>query len=265
MLMQASRLTSAVAAAMLIAACATNSGPPGGQANTKASWSTAELTKALAAPSRPEADRARDADRKPAELMNFFGVKQGMTVVDIIAADGYLSEVLAVTVGPSGKVYIQNPPRMLQMRNGAADKALTTRLANNRLPNAVRADGDLPIASIPDNSVDFAITAMNLHDLYNAPNGATTAQGFMKNVLSMLKPGGVFGVIDHAGVAGGDNTRLHRMQKQQAIDVAKAAGFVLDAESALLASSSDDHTKGVFDPTLRGKTDQFVLRLRKPK
>ncbi|MBC7983250.1 MAG: methyltransferase, partial [Candidatus Obscuribacterales bacterium] len=165
----------------------------------------------------------------------------------------------------TGKVYIQNPPRVLQMRGGAAEKALVTRLAGNRLPNAVRADGDLPVASIPDNSADFAITAMNLHDVYNLPNGATIAQGLLKNVYSMLKPGGVFGVMDHAGVAAGDNTNLHRMQKQQAIDVAKAAGFVVDAESNLLANASDDHTKMVFDPTLRGKTDQFVLRLRKPK
>ncbi|MBC7982602.1 MAG: hypothetical protein H7Y02_01990, partial [Candidatus Obscuribacterales bacterium] len=132
---------SLAAGAMLIAACASQT-----QTQKSGGWKTEDLTAALSSPSRPQADRARDADRKPAQLMTFFGVQKGMTVVDIIAADGYLSEVLAVTVGPTGKVYIQNPPRVLQMRGGAAEKALVTRLAGNRLPNAVRADGDLPVA-----------------------------------------------------------------------------------------------------------------------
>jgi len=245
-------------AAATLAACASQ---PKANPND---WQTDALTTALSA-TRPQADRARDADRKPAQLMAFFGVQKGMTAVDVIAADGYLSEVLSIAVGPAGKVYVQNPPRVLQMRGGANEKALVVRLADNRLPNAVRADGDFPVPSIPPGSADFAITAMNLHDIYNSPAGAAGAEAFMKNVGATLKPGGVFGVIDHAGIAGADNTKLHRMLKQQAIDVAKAAGFVVEAESDLLANSADDHTKGVFDPSLRGKTDQFVLKLRKTK
>ena len=128
----------------------------------------ATLAAALASADRPAEDKARDADRKPAELMQFFGVKPGMTTVDIIALGGYVTEVLSVAVGPKGKVYAQNPPIALQLRDGMYAKAITERLANNRLPNVVRVDGDLPASSqIPLGSVDVAITAMNYHDVRN--------------------------------------------------------------------------------------------------
>ena len=255
-------LTSGLCCAALLVgggACAAQPSTGGGKA-----WKTDALTTALAAPTRPQADRDRDADRKPAQLMTFFGVHPGMTAVDIIAAGGYMTEVLAVTVGPKGKVYSQNPPALLQMRGGAYDKALSERLVDNRLPNVVRVNADLPAASeIPPGSVDVAVTAMNFHDVYNRDPAAGVA--FMKSVFGMLKPGGVFGVTDHVGNDGADNAKLHRVPKHAAVESAKAAGFVVEAESDVLAHSGDDHTKAVFDPTLRGKTDQFTLRLRKPK
>jgi predicted methyltransferase len=248
-------------ATLMIAACASDGGSKG--VTVSKSWSNSELSQALASPSRPQADRDRDADRKPAELMTFFGVEKGMTALDVIGAAGYLTEVLSVTVGPTGRVYLQNPAAMLQMRGGAAAKEIETRLANARLPNVARVDSDLPAAAIPAGSVDFAITAMNLHDLYN--RSVPAANAAVKNVYDALKPGGVFGVIDHAGNAGADNAKLHRMTKEQAIEVAKSAGFIVEKESSLLAHANDDRTKGPFDPSLRGKTDQFVLLLRKPK
>ena len=227
-------------------------------------WKPAELSKALAEPSRPQADRARDSDRKPAELMTFFGVEPGMTVVDVFASGGYMTEVLATTVGPKGKVYAQNPPLLLQLFDGMYEKAITERLANNRLPNVVRVDANLPAAEqIPPGSVDFAITAMNFHDAYT--RSPETGAAMMSGVFSMLKPGGVFGVIDHHGKEGADNTKLHRIPKHFAVDAAKAAGFVVEKESELLAHAGDDRTRQVFDPALRGKTDQFILFLRKPK
>lgn len=227
-------------------------------------WTTSELSAALANPTRPQEDRDRDADRKPAELMTFFGVERGMTALDLIAAGGYMTEVLATAVGKDGKVYAQNPPAVLKARDGRNDKAITQRLANNRLPNVVRVDADLPASEqVPAGSVDFAVTALNLHDIYN--RDAAAGEKFMKDVFSILKPGAVFGVIDHVGVSGADNAQLHRMQKSDAIELAKKAGFVVEAESDLLANPNDDHTKGPFEPALRGKTDQFILKLRKPK
>jgi predicted methyltransferase len=222
------------------------------------------LAAALASADRPAADKARDADRKPAELMQFFGVKPGMTTVDIIALGGYVTEVLSVAVGPNGKVYAQNPPVALQMRDGMYAKEITDRLAGNRLPNVVRVDGDLPASSqIAPGSVDVAVTMMNYHDVRN--RSPEVAIGFLKAVHTMLKPGGVLGVTDHVGNDGADNAALHRIPKHFLIEDAKAAGFAIDGESDVLKHTADDHTKLVFDPTLRGKTDQFVVRLRKAK
>jgi predicted methyltransferase len=251
------------ALALIVAMYAAQSGAAPKSDSTKR-WNVKELSQALATPSRPQADRDRDADRKPAQLMAFFGVGKGMTTMDVIGLDGYLTEVLSIAVGPNGKVYLQNGPAALQLRNGAVLKGIEARLANNRLPNVVRVDDNLPNPAVPANSVDFAVTAMNLHDLV-IRGGAPAATAFMKGIYSALKPGGVLGVVDHVGIESADNTKLHRMPKQQAIDIAKEAGFVVEAESNLLANSTDDHMKYVLDPAIRGKTDQFILRLRKPK
>lgn len=244
-----------------LAACASQGA---GTTATARQWNIDALNQALASPSRPEADRGQDVNRKPAQLMHFFGVEKGMTAVDVIGESGYLTEVLAITVGSSGKVYLQNPSVVMQLQGGAIARAIQVRLADNRLPNVVRVDGDLPNAIVTPDSVDFAITAKNLHDVF-IRGGAPAAAGFMKSIFTVLKPGAVLGVIDHVGNEGGDNTKLHRMTRQQAIDVATATGFVVEAQSDLLANAADDHTKPVFDPTLQGRTDQFVLRLRKPK
>lgn len=234
------------------------------QPDAGGSTDDAGLTQALANPSRPQADRDRDADRKPAQLMTFLGVEPGMTALDVIAAGGYMTEVLSAAVGPKGKVYSQNPPAIFQLRDGFYAKAIDERHANNRLPNVVRVDADLPASSaIPAGSVDVAITALNFHDVYNMD--PALAQNFVKGVYATLKPGGVFGLIDHVGVEGANNAQLHRVPKQAAVDAAKAAGFIVEAESDMLAHPEDDHTRGVFDAGLRGKTDQFVLRLRKPR
>jgi predicted methyltransferase len=187
-----------------------------------------------------------------------------MTTVDVIALGGYVTEVLSVAVGPKGKVYAQNPPIALQLRDGMYAKQITERLANDRLKNVVRVDADLPASTqIPPASVDVAITAMNYHDVRN--RNPADGVGFLKAIYSMLKPGGVLGVTDHVGNDGANNAQLHRIPKHFLIEDAQAAGFTIDGESDILAHAADDHTKVVFDPTLRGKTDQFVVRLRKPK
>lgn len=253
------RCLSVSVAAAVLAACASGSGSSGSSAKA---WKVEDLRTALSAQSRPQVDRDRDADRKPADLMLAIGVKPGMTAVDVMAAGGWMTEVLSIAVGPTGKVYAQNPTAFLQFNNGAYAKAIGERVQNNRLPNVVRLDGDLPGAA-GANSVDIAVTAMNLHDIYN--RSPDTAKVFVKSVYDTLKPGGSFVVIDHVGVAGGDNNRLHRMTKQQAIDVATGAGFKVETDHPIYAHPADDHTKAVFDPQLRGKTDQFTLILRKPK
>jgi len=212
---------------------------------------------------RSDADQARDVQRKPTEVLEFLGLAPGDTVVDVWAAGGWYTEVLSNAVGDEGHVYSQNPPAVLKFGDGQYDKALTARLADGRLGNVERMDVALAGGPITANSVDFAITALNFHDVYNG-NGAEAAMEFMVSVYAVLKPGGIFAVIDHVGNADVDNTGVHRIHPELAKAVATEAGFIVEAESDLLAHPDDDHTKMVFDPTLRGETDRFILRLRKP-
>ncbi len=213
---------------------------------------------ALAAPERSAENKARDANRKPIETVQFFGIKTGDTVVDMIAVGGWFTEVLSAAVGPRGHVYSQNPPFVPE---SDAEKALIKRLGN---AEALRTQLDT-IAG----KADAVVTAMNLHDIYNGyanqPAGEPAAVDLLKAIYAALKPGGVLGLIDHVGVAGQDNAKLHRMLPQQARDAITKAGFTIEAESKLLANPADDHTKGVFDPAIRGKTDQFMYRARKPR
>jgi predicted methyltransferase len=217
-----------------------------------------------AAAERSEEDRARDAGRKPAEVIAFLGIEPGMKVLDAIAASGWYSEVLAEAVGPDGKVYAQNPEFVLKFREGANDKALTARLADGRLPNVERIDGELADAPIADGSLDAAFTALNFHDIYDG-SGEEAALGFLVLVAKKLKPGGVLGLIDHVGISGQDNKKLHRIEKSLVEAVIEKSPLVLEAESDVLANPADDHTQGVFAPGLRGQTDRFLFRLRKPE
>ena len=216
------------------------------------------------APGRSDEDKARDVQRRPGQVLTFLGLRSGDTTLDIWAASGWYSEVLSIAVGPEGKVYCQNAPSVLQFRDGAYDKALTARLSNTRLPNVTRLDEELVNTSISPSSVDFAITALNFHDVYNR-NGADAAAKLLESVFGVLMPGGTFGLIDHVGSTGADNTALHRIDSSLVRTAATNAGFIIEAESDLLAHPEDDHSKGVFDPSVRGNTDRFILRLRKPE
>jgi predicted methyltransferase len=218
----------------------------------------ARMKTALASPGRPQADKDRDAARKPIETIQFLGIKTGQTVIDVIAVGGWFTEVLSAAVGPTGKVYGQNPEFFTQREGfAAAEKA-----RNDRLGNVTPVHGELAAAGVK--GADAAITALNLHDIYNGPGGEAGAVAFVKGVFDALKPGGVFGVIDHVGIAGQDNAKFHRIQLQQAKDVLTKAGFKIEAESKILANPADDHTKGVRDPSVAGHTDQFLIRARKP-
>ncbi len=222
-----------------------------------------DLTSLLASDSRAEADRQRDAGRQPAAVIAFLGIDPGMSVIDIYAASGYYTEVLSLAVGPEGHVAAQNPAFILEMREGVNEKALSDRLANDRLPNVSRLDKELTDISMADGPFDAAITALNFHDIYNN-SGEEGATAVLTLIYAALKPGGVFGVIDHEGAEGNDNKALHRVQKADAMRVAEAAGFTVEGESDLLHSDADDMSQGVFAEGLRGKTSRFVLKLRKP-
>ncbi len=227
-------------------------------------WIVDDLAAALSDPARAEADRARDAGRKPAEVVVFLGIEQGMTALDLIAAGGYYTEVLSVAVGSSGTVIAQNPPTVLQMRDGANEKALSARLADDRLANVTRLDTNVGEMNLEPGSIDAAITALNFHDVYNR-RGAEAATGMLQAVFAALKPGGVMGVIDHAGNPDAANDELHRVDEQMAVQASTDAGFIVEATSDVLRNPDDDRSLFVFDESIRGNTDRFLLRLRKPE
>ena len=224
-----------------------------------------KLARALAAAeTRSDEDKARDPGRKPAEVLAYLGLKTGDTAADFIASGGWYTEVLSIAVGPGGRVYAQNSEAALALRERAYDKALTARLAGDRLANVVRKDEELAALTIPAGSVDVALTGLNFHDVYNA-YGPDAAVGFLSAIRATLRPGGVLGVIDHAGMPGADNNELHRIDPALAVASAEAAGFSVDMNSDILASPADDHTKNVFDEALRGQTDRFILKLINPE
>ena len=214
---------------------------------------------------RADADKARDAGRKPIQVLDFLGVKRGMTVIDLVAAAGYYTEVLSNVVGPSGKVYMQNTEAALTGQRGPRTvAAIEQRLANNRLRNVEQLIADLDDLGLPDNSLDAAIIALEFHELYLSDN-PNAAADFLAEINRVLKPGAVLGVIEHAGYPAFDPGPLHRALEAQVIVDAAAAGFFAEASSKLLRNIDDGRAVGVFDPSIRGATDRFVLRLIKKR
>jgi predicted methyltransferase len=211
----------------------------------------AALESAMANPDRPEEDKARDVSRQAPQVLDFLGLEAGMTVLDINASAGWYTEVLSYAVGSGGKVYMQNRP------GGRNADAIAARSA--RLPNVER--WETAISDLPANSVDFAITGLNLHDFHNAD--PQVAQGILTQVLGVLKPGGILGVIDHEGDPGADNAGLHRIAFDEAVKALTQAGFALVGVSDVLDNPADDHSVAQFDPSVRGKTDRIVLKLVK--
>lgn len=221
---------------------------------------------AIADKSRPEADVKRDADRKPAEMLEFAGVKPGMTVVDLIPGGGYFTRIFAKAVGPKGVVYaVYPPPRpSTDPAKPTPTPAAETIAADPAYAN-VKAVKTAPASFSVPQKADVIWTSQNYHDLHNIPN--LDMATFNKQVYDALKPGGVFVVLDHVGAAGDPaiTHTVHRIDPAVVKQEVTAAGFKFEGESTLLHNAADDHTKGVFDPSLRGHTDQFIYKFRKPK
>ena len=241
----------------------TTQAEPAPQPAAEMATAPADLATMLGASSRYEGDSDRDAGRKPVEVLGYLGIGQGDAVIDLMAASGWYTEVLSMAVGSDGSVVAQNPEWILAFRERANDKALAARLANGRLANVTRMDSEYADMGVEAGSIDAALSALNIHDAYylGSPEGAAE---FLGAVYSALKPGGVLGVIDHVGNPDGDNSSLHRIDRALAVELSTAAGFELEGESDLLANPDDDHTQGVFSEGLRGNTDRFILKLRKP-
>ncbi len=267
--MHTKSLLLAAAAFAVLAACAEKEAEVAAAPETpvEAAPATPDYAAILLAGDRLVADAGRDADRKPAEVLAFSKVLPGHTVFEMEAGGGYYTELLSRAVGPTGKVHMQAPAEFESFYK--EDQA--ARLANNRLPNVVTTQSHFDQLDAPDASVDVVTWFQGPHEVYfkppETPGGFGDAAASHAAVFRILKPGGYYVVMDHAAAAGAPETTggdLHRIDPAIIKSTIEAAGFVLEEESALLANPSDDYTKGVFDPAVRGKTDQFLLRYRKP-
>lgn len=215
------------------------------------------LVAAAASTDRPEADRVRDADRKPVETMAFAGVKPGATIIELAPGGGYYTRLLSLAVGPKGKVY----PRGSRISAAVEEWAKTH---PNTLPAVTTG-----AAAYQPAPVDMVWTTQNYHDFANAKVGEKSfAQVTNELAFAALKPGGIYLINDHDAAKGAGlsvTSTLHRIEAAAVIKEVEAAGFVLDASSDILRHPADDHTMRVVESGIRGKTDQFVLRFRKPR
>ncbi len=221
---------------------------------------------AVADARRPEADRADDERRKPAVALAFFQAGPGMRIFEMEAGAGWYTELLSHAAGDAGSVVMQNPEGFLAF----VGEQIGARLKDNRLANVRQSLSNFDRLDAADASIDLVTWVQGPHELYFTPGDGKTLGAPAKSyaeIFRILKPGGVFAVIDHSAVAGAPEAtgnELHRIDSAIVVAMAAAAGFTLEAESDFLANAEDPRTITVFDPAIRGKTDQFALRFRKP-
>jgi predicted methyltransferase len=224
---------------------------------------SAAVTAALADPARTPEEKARDEARKAAAVVEFAQVKPGDRVADLFPGGGYFTHIFAKVVGPKGEVY-----GVVRQRSKGSD-ALGS---NPAFPN-IRIAAQPWEAFKPKQKLDVVFNSQFYHDLFNpeygsdggGPEGVARVN---KAIYNALKPGGVYVIVDHAGRPGtgyGEMNTLHRIEESVVKQELTKAGFVLEAESDALRNPADPKTANVFDPSIRGKTDQFMLRFRKPK
>jgi predicted methyltransferase len=215
---------------------------------------------------RPAADVERDAARKPAAMVAFAKIAPGMTVVDMLPGGGYFTRVFSQAVGPKGKVValVSDQYAARNPKAGTDIQALAAEPAYSNVEAAIRSLGNVGAPG----SVDRVWTAQNYHDLRSTKLPPNTAEGVNRAVFGALKPGGYYIILDHSAAKGaglGVVDTLHRIEAATLKAEVLSVGFKFEGESKLLANKADDRTKMVFDPAIRGKTDQFVYRFMKPR
>jgi predicted methyltransferase len=226
------------------------------------------VARAIADASRPEEDRTLDEFRLPGEVINFAGVTTGWRVADIVPGGGYYSRVLSTTVGETGHVVAFNPDWVAEAYSETNTRQIE--LADSRANmshminslDAFNAEMDAPL--------DAVFMVLFYHDTLNStPTRPETDRAAMnRQIFDSLRPGGVYLVIDHSAVDGSGGAAtdtFHRIDSALVIEEITAAGFVLDGQSDMLANAEDTREVGVFDSSIRRRTDRFVLRFRKPE
>ena len=251
------RTTLGLGMALALAACASSGG------TVPSTHAPDQYAAAVADAQRPQADRDRDQARMPAEILAFAQIDPGEKVGDFIMGGGYWTRLLSTAVGPGGKVYAFQPDEFIAFRPAYGDEQ---NAAVSGRPNVVALRGPVATPPFPE-PLDTIITVQNMHDLYIGAMPQGTGPKALAALFAALKPGGTLLVVDHSALPGAGlaaANAVHRMDLQAAIAALTDAGFTVEAESELYRRPDDPRTANVFDPAIRGKTDQFVLRLRKP-
>ncbi len=220
---------------------------------------------AINKPGRLAADLERDTRSRPDAVIPLLALEEGDRVADVFGGSGYYSELLASVVGESGEVILQNNDAYKQF----VGKALQQRFDGRDPGNITVLDSeanDLKLGT----GLDAALIIMSYHDLFydDAENGWPQIDDvdFIGQIRAALKPGGRFLIVDHAapaGTAAAATKSLHRIDEAYAIQRLSTQGFRLVGFSEALRNPSDTHSKLVFDPAIRGKTDRFVLVFEK--
>ena len=255
----------AATAALALGACtppASQEAPP--PAQVAVSPDAANIVAAVADTRRPAADVERDAARHPAETLAFAGIEPGDRVGEIFPGGGYFTRLFAVAVGDEGRVYPTIRP------DGVAGEYETPVIeVAAQYPNATMARTPYDALAYPE-PLDVIFTAQNYHDMALTAYGVGDRARMNATAFAALKPGGVYIIIDHSAVDGSaiqtdaENT-THRIDQAAVRREIEAAGFVFDGESDVLRNAADARTVTVFDPSIRGHTDQFMMRFRRPE
>ncbi|HZV85175.1 MAG TPA: hypothetical protein VFF48_09335 [Brevundimonas sp.] len=214
---------------------------------------------AVADPRRLPEEVARDPLRKPAEMLEAMRLHEGAVIADIRPEEGYFTRLFAPVVGPSGHVYAFVPNQTSARENAFGDTLATT------YPNVSRVTGALETMSF-DRPLDIVFMGEEYHD-FTIPRFGVDVERMNAAVFAALKPGGLYVILDHQAAAGAGISvagTLHRIEAAELRRQVEAAGFVFDGESDAVRVPADDLTLSVFDEAIRGRSDRFVYRFRKP-
>jgi predicted methyltransferase len=218
------------------------------------------------APQGPPPDALTDPSLKGPEVVAFMGVKTGDKVADIFA--GRFVSTFSKAVGTKGQVYAVLPAEFVKFEKQGQEMVDGMKAQAAKAGNITVTTTPLSALGLPAASLDEIFIRQNYHDLYDPFLGPADVPNFNKQVFAALKPGGVFIILDHSAPAGtgiGSTNTTHRIDEERVKADMKAAGFVLDGESKIFVNADDDRLKMVYNPAIRGKTDQFLLKFRKPK
>jgi predicted methyltransferase len=222
---------------------------------------------AISDPRRPDDQVKLDATRKPAISVVFSEAKAGDRIADVMSGNGYFTRILSQVVGPAGHVYAYIPTEQIAHCSPKEIAGTQAIARDSSYRNVTLLTGSLADFRLPK-ELDLIWMSQSYHDLHASFLGPADVAVLNKTIFDALKPGGVFLVIDHVAEAGSglrDTETLHRIDPVRMKNEIEAAGFVLDSQSDALRNTDDDHKLAIFNPTIRGRTDQVLFRFRKPQ